>query len=415
MLAVFETIRMSMTRHLPIAVTMLALATPALAQKVTTVPDLTGQQVLSQMANAGTSRAVGEAIALTTAIEIATQPFASSSGGFIFKLDPSTGLLARTTTSFGPIFTERALTSGEGQVTVGATFRSSTFDKLGDFSLGSLPIASIASNSPGVARTTTGNLALTARTLAMSTTVGVSENFDVAVIVPIVNVKLAGSTSVLNGSGVNTRLAETNSVFSGVGDISALAKYRFVKFGGSGPAIPDPGGIALVINTHMPTGSRENLRGLGVFRTLVSGVVSGGRGRLTPHASAGFEYWNKGVDVAGAPGQNVSVRHQFQYAGGIEIEAAPKLTFVVDYLGQKIFGGGQIGVAPDPVSAALPGVTSATSMVALSDGISKALIVPGLKANLKGKLLLSLSAIITMQNNGLHSKVTPVAGINLTM
>lgn len=404
---------MSMTRHLPIAVTMLALATPALAQKVTTVPDLTGQQVLSQMADVGTSRAVGEAIALTTAIEIATQPFASSSGGFIFKLDPSTGLLARTTTTFGPIFTERALTSGEGQVTVGATFRSSTFDKIGDFSLAALPIANIASGFPNVARTTTGNLALTARTLAMSTTVGVSENFDVAVIVPIVNVKLAGSTSLLNGSGVNTRLAETNSVFTGVGDISALAKYRFVKFGGSN--IPDPGGIALVVNTKMPTGSRENLRGLGVFRTLVSGVVSGGTGRLTPHASAGFEYWNKGVDVAGAPGQNVSIRHQFQYAGGVEIEAAPKLTFVVDFLGQKIFGGGQIGVAPDPVSAGLAGVSSATSMVALSDGISKALIVPGLKANLKGKLLLSLSAIITMQNNGLHSKVTPVAGINLTM
>lgn len=413
MLTVFETIRMSMTRHLPIAVTMLALAAPALAQKVTTVPDLTGQQVLSQMANAGTSRAVGEAIALTTAIEVATQPFASSSGGFIFKLDPSTGLLARTTTTFGPIFTERALTSGEGQVTVGATFRSSTFDKISDFSLAALPIASIASNTPSLARTTTGNLALTARTLAVSTTVGVSENFDVAVIVPIINVKLEGSTSVLNGSGVNTRLAETNSVFSGIGDVSALAKYRFVKFGG--PAIPDPGGIALVVNTQMPTGSRENLRGLGVFRTLVSGVVSGGRGRVTPHASAGFEYWNKGVDVAGAPGQNISVRHQFQYAGGIEVEAAPKLTLVVDYLGQKIFGGGQIGVAPDPVSAALPGVSSATSMVALSDGISKALIIPGLKANLKGKLLLSLSAIITLQNNGLHSKVTPVAGINLTM
>ena len=54
-------------------------------------------------------------------------------------------------------------------------------------------------------------------------------------------------------------------------------------------------------------------------------------------------------------------------------------------------------------------------MVALAQGVSKALLVPGLKVNLKGKLLLSLSAIITMENNGLHSKVTPVAGINLTM
>jgi hypothetical protein len=30
-------------------------------------------------------------------------------------------------------------------------------------------------------------------------------------------------------------------------------------------------------------------------------------------------------------------------------------------------------------------------------------------------MLLSLSAIVTLKNNGLHSTVTPVVGINLTM
>jgi hypothetical protein len=403
---------MSMMRHLPVVVALLGFATPVLAQKVTTVPDLTGQQVLSQMANAGSSLAVGEAIALTTAIEIATEPVAGSSGGFIFKLDPSTGLLARTTNTFGPMFGERALTSGEGVVTVGATFRSSTFDKIGDFSLSSLPLATVVGTSPAATRTTTGNLELSARTLSIATTIGVTDDFDVAVVVPLVSVSLSGSTSVINGSGVNTRLAETNSVFSGLGDISALAKYRIVKFGGA--PIPDPGGVALLINVHLPTGSRENLRGLGVTRTLVGGVFSGGRGRVTPHASAGFEFWSKGVDVAALPNAGVSVRHRFQYAGGLELEAAPKLTLLIDYLGQQILGGGQVGLVTDPVMSAQPGISSATSMVALAQGISQALLVPGLKANLKGKLLVSLSAIITMRNDGLHSKVTPVAGISLT-
>jgi hypothetical protein len=405
------TIRMTMVRHLSVALSVLALATPAQAQKVTTVPDLTGQQVLVQLANAGSSRAVGEAIALTTAAEIATEPFASSSGGFIFKLDPSTGLLARTATTFGPAFGERALTSGEGQVSVGATFQYSSFDKLGDFSLTSLPFSAVAGTSAAT-RTNTGNLALTARTLEISSTIGVTDNFDMAVVVPLVSVKLAGSSSLVNGSGVVTRLAETNNVFSGIGDISALAKYRLVKF--KGGSFPDPGGIALIVNARLPTGSRENFRGLGIGRTMVSAVASGGSGRFRPHGGAGFEYWSKGVDVAGAPGETVSIRHQFQYSGGIELEAAPKLTLLVDFIGQKIFGGGQIGVAPDPVFATQPGVTSANSMVALGQGISKALLVPGLKANLKGKMLLTLSAIITMQNNGLHAKVTPVAGITLT-
>ena len=37
-----------------------------------------------------------------------------------------------------------------------------------------------------------------------------------------------------------------------------------------------------------------------------------------------------------------------------------------------------------------------------------------MKVNIIGKLVLSLNALVTMQNNGLHSKVTPVVGLNLT-
>src|SRR5262245_6174688 len=116
----------------------LASASPAFARKVTTVPDLTGKQVLEQLANQGAGGLSGDSIAVATATEIATAPFGTSSGGFTFKLDPATGLLSRTTTSFGPSFVERALTAGEGKVSVGATFSSTNYDKLSDFSLTNL-------------------------------------------------------------------------------------------------------------------------------------------------------------------------------------------------------------------------------------------------------------------------------------
>jgi hypothetical protein len=54
-------------------------------------------------------------------------------------------------------------------------------------------------------------------------------------------------------------------------------------------------------------------------------------------------------------------------------------------------------------------------MVALPEGIRKLLLVPGLKMNLKGKLLLSLNAVIALKHNGLHSTVTPVVGIDLSL
>ena len=150
----------SLRRYVRIAAALLTLAyaAPARAQKVTTVPDLTGKQVLEQLANQAAGGVSGDSIAVATATEIATAPFGTSSGGFVFKLDPSTGLLARTTTSFGPSFVERALTAGEGKVSVGVAFSSTNYDKLSDFSLSNLPLGSVTSSSPIVSGTTTGNL-----------------------------------------------------------------------------------------------------------------------------------------------------------------------------------------------------------------------------------------------------------------
>ena len=178
------------------AVLTLAVPSPARAQKVTIVPDLTPRQVLGTMVDPLGSTPAGEAIALATAIEISTQPLGTASGGFVFKLDPSTGQLSRTTTTFGPSFAERALTLGEGKISMGATFSASTYDKLSDFSLANLPIGTV-SGSASAARTGTADLHLTSRTLALSGFVGVTDQLDVGAIVPLVGVKLDGTSSLV--------------------------------------------------------------------------------------------------------------------------------------------------------------------------------------------------------------------------
>src|SRR5215203_4268675 len=70
----------------------------------------------------------GEAIGLSTAIEVANAPTGSSAGGFVFKLDPATGLRVRTAPTFGPSFAERALTAGEGKVSFGISLGVATYD-----------------------------------------------------------------------------------------------------------------------------------------------------------------------------------------------------------------------------------------------------------------------------------------------
>jgi hypothetical protein len=115
--------------------------------------------------------------------------------------------------------------------------------------------------------------------------------------------------------------------------------------------------------------------------------------------------------VSDTPGNpSVTARHEFQYAGGLEFEAVPKLTLLLDLLGGGVLGGGKVALAS--VTDA-PGLTT-QALAALPEGTRRIDLAPGLKANLKGKMLLSLSALIALHDTGLHARVTPVAGIDLT-
>lgn len=399
-----------------VGVLLLALVwpSPAIAQKVTTVEELTLQQALAQLTGPLGSRPVAEAIGLATALEVNTTPMAMATGNFQFKLDPATGLLVRTTSTFGPAFAERATTSGEGVVTAGASFTAASYDKLGDLDLERMQLGSVTAASPAVARTGVANLDLSQKMVLISGLVGVTDNLDVGVGVPLVTIKLDGTTTLTNGSGVVTRLAEGGGSFSGLGDISALAKYRFVRFG---TELNDEGGVAALVNLRLPTGDKNSLRGLGVTRTLVAGVYSGTFGRIRPYINGGFEFWSKGIEVPTnyLTGATEEARHRIAYAAGVEVEAAPKLTLLVTFLGSHVQGAGQVGIVQDIPPANTSGITSLESAVALSEGIRKIIAAPGLKLNLKGKMLLSLHALATLKNDGLRPKITPVVALDLSL
>ena len=193
--------------------------------------------------------------------------------------------------------------------------------------------------------------------------------------------------------------------------LPGIAKYRFLSFG---TGQPDPGGLAVMATMRLPTGDRDNLRGLGVTRTTVSLIASSGQGRFRPHANFGYGFWSKGVSAASDVAQNATVRarHQLEYAAGIELEAAPKLTVLLDLLGGSIRGAGKVGFAAVP--SAVTGITSSRALVALPEGLQRVNLAPGLKVNLKGTMLLSLNALVTLKDSGLNARVIPVAGIDLT-
>ena len=96
-----------------------ACATRVSAQSTTVTEGLTLSETLARLTLPVAGAAVGDAISLATALEVATTPLGISSAGFAYKLDPATGLRVRTATTFGPAFADRVLTAGAGKLSFG--------------------------------------------------------------------------------------------------------------------------------------------------------------------------------------------------------------------------------------------------------------------------------------------------------
>ena len=390
-----------------------ACAGSAAAQAAAVAAGLTLSQSLGQLTLPVAGAAAGDAISLATALEVATSPLGISSAGFAYKLDPATGLRVRTATTFGPSFSERVLTAGAGKLSFGANLSVATYDRLGSFKLDQMELSKVEAASPEVARQGLTSLVLSSQTLVMYASMGATERLDLSVAVPMVKVSLEGLSWVQNKNGDVLLRSVASGVASGLGDIAVLAKFRLLRFG---EGEPDPGGVALLGAVRMPTGDRGNLRGLGVTRTLGSIVASSGRGRFRPHASVGYEVWSKGLALVASPQaqRTVTVKNQFQYAGGVELEAAPKVTLIVDLLGRHILGGGRVVPEAFTPPPNLFGATGFTVTTVQPNGIRKLTLAPGLKWNLKGNMLLSLNALVPLSDNGLSDRFTPVIGLDWT-
>jgi hypothetical protein len=392
----------------------------AAAQVNTTTSQVSLADTLTQLTEIMAVPEVGQVIRLNVGIEVASTPLGTSSGGFAFKLDKTTGLEVRSASTFGPSFAERVITAGAGKMSMAVSITAATYDKLNEFELERMEL--IQQQGIDAQRTLKGvmSMALTSETTTMQGVMGATEKFDIGVAVPIVRVKLDAISWVENATGAVTVRGTGAGTATGLGDIAVIGKYRLLKFGGEpppdAPVEPDPGGFALLFTQRLPTGSVKNLRGLGIYRTLGSLVFSSGKGKFRPHAQVGYEWWSKGLDVVSEFDPTVTARHSFQYAAGIEFAAAPQLTLMADFLHRQINGGGKIGsrTVSNINDPDLPGVTGLTYALALPEGTLEQSIVPGLKWNLKGKFLLSLNAIIALRDNGLYDKFTPVVGLDFT-
>lgn len=360
------------------------------------------------------SEAAGETIAQAIALEVATAPFGTSSGGFTFTFEPSTRTFSRRAGTFGPAFSERALTIGKGKLSGGFNFLHRSYDRMDGLELGGFDVLRFNGGTLAVASSRV-ELQTHTNSLAGFADYGLLDNLDVGVLIPYVRISIAGVSRIYGQSNDELQRVFINASAGGLGDIAIFGKYRFWTMK-SGPAAGsgDRGGLAAAVTVRVPSGNADNLVGLGVTRTQFTLIGSTTVGRVSPHINAGYETWSGGVDIPKdfQGTSTIRAKDQAQYSGGVEFEVHPQLSVMVDVLGRYLRGAGRVGYQPFAFPQNPVGVTGAEALVAIPSGANTMLLAPGAKWNVFRSALLTANVLISLTDNGLRTRVTPVIGVD---
>jgi len=353
------------------------------------------------------------------ASQIVNVPLPSPASGFTYEFDPSLGVFARTTQSFGPILAERAETIGGKRFSFGFTFQHFTFDTIEGLDLDSVP--AVFTHDDFQLRggredlvTTINSINATVNQFTTFLTYGVTDRLDVSVAIPVVSndmtilsdatVQRIGTTDPqihffreVDGSLGRRRLFTAFGSASGLGDITLRLKARTA------------GGLSLALDLRAPTGDEEDLLGSGAAGVRPFLIWSAGGGAFSPHINLGYQ-WNGKSTLAGDPttGESGELPDQAFYTVGADFSLGSRFTFAMDVLGQYIIDSPRVSVEE---FLALDGVSTFQTLAFQKDSFNSLSGAMGFKLNVVENLLVDFNLLFNLDNNGLRDKVTPLAGI----
>ena len=365
-------------------------------------------------------------IALTS--QLAAVPLPSPASGFTYRFDPGTGTFVRSTSSFGPILTERGETIGRGRIAFGFSYQFFSFDHLDGVGLAAVPAVFTHDNyQAGGGRT---DVIFTENTIKADVgqwngaiTYGLTDRIDVAMAVPIISTHLSllsNARIYRVGTGTNTTVhyfhsdtgidgrGDTKQFFSegsasGVGDIVLRAKATVLR--------ENNRALAVGVDTRLPTGDEQNLLGAGAAGVRVFGAFSTGLRHVAPHLNVAYQ-WN-GRSVLGGEvrtRQEADLPDQFTYAVGTDFGINDRLSVVVDFLARRVIDSPQLTTydfdATGPAGEAiLPDIRFTAASYWVNNG------AVGFKANVAPRLLVNFNLRFHINGNGLSDRIAPLIGM----
>jgi hypothetical protein len=377
-------------------------------------------------------------------------PLGSSTGGFTYSFDESSGVYTRNSNSFGPAFTERAATIGRKKLSVGFNYLHTSFDTFGGEDLRDRSIVFYLPHTDccpprgeGVEPQLPGfegdiveaalDLQATTDTVALFANYGVTDRLDVGLAVPITRVDLEADVraTIIRLATASTPLVHTftdgvddieetflsTGSASGIGDIVLRTKYNIL------PAGLGNTGLSVAMDLRLPTGDEEELLGIGTTQGKFFLILSSERERISPHVNVGFTLSGTGEKLPGIEPSGVS--DEFVYAGGVEFVANPKLTILADFLGRTLIDAGNLELEArqfqfrnsagvlQPPSTTNPLTGQPYEQLALREGnLSVLLGSTGFKFNPTGNLLVGANVLFPLNSAGLTDHLTFAFGLD---
>jgi hypothetical protein len=408
---------------------------------------------------------------IAIAAQLTQFPLASSSGGFTFSTNPR-GEIETTSTTFGPLFAERAVTIGRRQLNLGFTIQGTSYDGFDGQSLDPFgeglrfisqhndccpatdpnrnPPAATDDFTPPFERDlllSTLRAKIQTQTTAFFVNYGVTDRFDIGGALPIVNVSIdarvdgeilrlgtgdTNPTHSFDASGARTTFRTGDDSATGLGDILLRAKYTTYRTTNAA--------FAGALDLRLPTGDKDNLLGTGATQAHLFFIGSGEYGRLSPHVNIGYTFssgetselassastpgtlTNNGVEVPGVTvaSPDLSVPDEFNYTFGVSVAATPRITVGFDMRGRSVLDVPKFVVADTSYINRGPGTLPQPTFIASDEfalepqrgNYNQVLGVLGGKFNVWEKFLINATLLWSMTNDGLKPKPTPVIGFD---
>jgi hypothetical protein len=318
-------------------------------------------------------------------IELTSIPVASSSGGFVYRFSPTLGTVERSSDSFGPLFTERALRNGRRQFSVGFTYQVADFKTLqgADLTGGTFPTNNARFiNALQPFSVDTLSLRLDVQTVTGFASYGVTDRLDVGVIAPITRLHFSGQR-VNTFQGTSTLQSSQSNSATGLGDLTVNGRFRLAGRTGTG--------VAVGSDLRLPTGREEDLLGTGETAWRLLGIGSWERAPIAVDANGGF-------GVGG-------VTREAFWAGALTVTATPRLSLIGELVGRRFSNLTRVSdvYQPHPVLAGI----ETMRWLPTGGGLQTVYLVTGGKLNLYGRWLLKASVLTRLTDTGLRARYTP--------